>query len=237
MAGHDREASVAHRAQSFRGAPLLFVIVGEDREAVVVQAGGEVGDIGSEHEITDANRLVPGRVPGGEQELDASVTEQIAVAIDQHHLAGLAGIVARQKGVAPNGRIVVGGVPLGALDHDGHGCRDETQAADVIPVHVREHDLRERPHVDLLGDAPLLLEHEHREDVRPLVIRSRIGDRGWVQAGVDQNPLGRRLDHVGGHGKANHSIHLLAPAQNPGRRCEPADVEHVYLHDLLPARW
>lgn len=42
----------------------MLVIVGEDREPVVIETRREVGDVDAEHEVADAHRLVPGSVSG-----------------------------------------------------------------------------------------------------------------------------------------------------------------------------
>ncbi len=77
---------------------------------------------------------------GGEQKLDAAVAEEIVIAIDQDQFPAVGGIVERHEVVALNGGIIVAGLPFRALDDDGHGRRDELQAADVVPVQVG-HDL------------------------------------------------------------------------------------------------
>jgi hypothetical protein len=86
-------------------------------------------------------------------------------------------------------------------------------------VQVGEHDLGDRLQVDLLGDARLLLGRERADRLR----------RG-VQAGVDEDPLGRRLDEVGGHGEAQRALDVVAAAHDAGADREPSHVEHLNLH-------
>src|SRR5439155_13908772 len=77
----DDGAGVAERAQAVGGGGLGLEVVAERREAVVVQAGGEVGDVAAQDEpLADANRLVAGSVAGCQQQLDRSVAEQVVVA-------------------------------------------------------------------------------------------------------------------------------------------------------------
>ena len=67
MARDDLQAGVPHRAQTFRRASLLLVIVGEDRKPVVVQAAREMTDVGTEHELA----------PGGCAWVDAPTVRKI----------------------------------------------------------------------------------------------------------------------------------------------------------------
>ncbi len=66
MAGADLGARVADHAEAFGGGGLGVEIVAEDRQAEVVEAGGEVGDVAADHEaLADPDRLVARGVARG----------------------------------------------------------------------------------------------------------------------------------------------------------------------------
>jgi hypothetical protein len=69
-------------------------------------------------------------------------------------------------------------------------------------VQVGENDHRQGVEVDLLGNAQLLLEGKQPHRLRPSVEAGRIGNRGRIQAGVDQDPLLPGLDQIGGDREA-----------------------------------
>ena len=72
----DAGAGVTKRLEAPGRRCLRVVVVGEHREPVVVEPGGEVGDVTAEDELrADANRLVARGVPRRKQQLDGSVPE------------------------------------------------------------------------------------------------------------------------------------------------------------------
>src|SRR5271154_3735774 len=137
---------------------------------MVVQTRGEMDDVGCEHHVADANRLVSRGVPRSEQQLDAAIAQEIAVAVDEGHLAAVIDVIAWYEEVALDSRVVVGGLPFGSLEDDRHRGGDERQTAYMVPVQVRQDHLGQGVEVELLGNALLLLEGGHAENLRPLVI-------------------------------------------------------------------
>src|SRR2546423_7155422 len=74
MSRTDDGSGVAKRAQAVGRLRLSSEVVGENRESVVIEARGEVGDVAAEYQpLTDADRLVAGCVTGCEEQLDRSV--------------------------------------------------------------------------------------------------------------------------------------------------------------------
>ena len=200
---------------------LRGVVVAEDREAMVVQPAREVGDVGAEHEVPDLDRLVPGRVAGGQQQADRPVAEEVVVAVDELDRPLGVAVVAGEVEVALDRGVVVPGGPFGALDHDRHRGRDERQRAGVVEVQVGEHHPGERGQVDLVGDAQLLLQLEGADAVQTL----------GVKPGVDEDALGLGLDQVGRDREADRLLHVVTGAHDPRGDGGPADVEHLDVHE------
>ena len=97
MSRTDDGSGVAKCAQAVGRRRLRGEVVAEHREPVVIQAGGEVGDVAADDEpLADAHRLVAGRVTGRQQQLDRSVAEQVVVAVDEHDLVANAAVVDRE---------------------------------------------------------------------------------------------------------------------------------------------
>lgn len=68
VAGADGEPGFAKRPQAICRPSLGLEVVGEEREAMVVEGGGEVHDVAREHKrLVDQDRLVPGVCPGVER--------------------------------------------------------------------------------------------------------------------------------------------------------------------------
>ncbi len=80
------DVSRCAEAETFGGAALGVEVGGEGREARVVENLGEMGDVGADHDLADPDRLVPGAVAGGAEELDRAVAEQVVVAVDEDDL-------------------------------------------------------------------------------------------------------------------------------------------------------
>ena len=79
----------------------------------------------------------------------------------------------------------------------------------MIEVQVRQHDLGDRCQVDLLADALFELELEQAERVGAAVVARRVGDRGRVQTGVDEDPLLGGLDDVGRDREADLPVEVV----------------------------
>ena len=60
MAGQNGVPGVLERLETFGGAALRGVVVPVDREAMVIEAALEVGDVGADYEVAHLNGLVPG---------------------------------------------------------------------------------------------------------------------------------------------------------------------------------
>jgi hypothetical protein len=88
------------------------LIVAKHREAVIVEPGGKVDDVGAEHEVANPHRLVARRVPGREQQLDRAVAEEIVIAVDEDEATLLVLVVARKEEVALDRRGIVPSIPL-----------------------------------------------------------------------------------------------------------------------------
>jgi hypothetical protein len=83
----DGDFRVAQRAQALGGRRLSGVVVGENREAVVVQPRRVVGDVAADDQpLADADRLMTRGVPGREQQFDRAIAEQVVVAVDENDL-------------------------------------------------------------------------------------------------------------------------------------------------------
>ena len=201
----------------------------EEREAVVVQSGGEVRDVGADHEVADPHRLMAGRVPGREQQLDRAVAEQVVVAVDEHQVASPVGVVAGEVEVARTARARVR-PPTHALDHDRNRGRDQRQAAGVVPVQMGEDDHRHGVEVDLVGDASSCSNANRPSASDPRRTRPRRRpppDAARCRPGSARcrSPSGRR-----GSGKRIVRSARLAPAPEAGGGGEPADVQQLDSH-------
>jgi transcriptional regulator GlxA family with amidase domain len=216
--------------EAFGGATLLGVVVAEERETVVVQPAREVGDVDAEDEITDLDGLVPWRVAWRHEQEDRAVAEKVVVAVDQFNRPSGAGVVARAIEVPLDGGVVVPGCPLGALDHDRHRVGNQRQAAGVVPMQMAEHDLGDRRQVDLVGDALILFQREGPDSLRTPVVAVRVAGGRGVEARVDEDALGVRLDQIDRHRIADRLVHGVARSKKACGGREPSGVEHLDLH-------
>jgi hypothetical protein len=147
-------SGIAQPAQTIGGIGLHREVIGEHREAVVLERAREVRHVDAEDQlIADADGLVPGGMPGGEQELDRAVAEEVVIAVDQDELALANGVVAWVEEVPLHRRRIVTSLPFAALDDDRDRGGQQREGTGVVEMQMREDDARERAQVDLLGDV------------------------------------------------------------------------------------
>ncbi len=116
MAGTNLGARFANGVEPFGGGALDVEVVAEDRQAVIVEARGEVGDVTADHQgLADPYRLVA----RGEEELDRAVAENVVVAVDQDEAIRVdAPLVAGQEEGAGDRLGILGRLPFAALHVD-----------------------------------------------------------------------------------------------------------------------
>ena len=89
VTGQHPHAGVPQSAQAAGRLGLRLEVVGERREAKVVQGRGEVGDVDADHELlADPDRLMAGVCPGVSSSIDRPVPEQVVVSVDASRRCG-----------------------------------------------------------------------------------------------------------------------------------------------------
>ena len=182
MAWNDASTAVPQREEAFGGAALVVVVVAEGWEAVVVEAGGEVGDVGAEDQvIADADGLVPRGVPWRQQQLDRAVAEQVVIAVDEDHPILDALVVAGQEEVASDRLGILARFPLASLQVDRQGLGQQRKASGVIEL---------MSHLPFKGRRPIFI----GDDVTDESVFAIMPDFGGLAFSV-----GRRAHGVAGH--------------------------------------
>ena len=174
----------------------------------------------------------PGVWPGGQQQLDRAVAEQVVVAVDELDLLADGGVVGRQEEVPRDRGRVVGRLPFAALDHDRNRRRQQRQPAGVVEVQVRDHDLGDR--------GPGRPARRRSPPARARTCRARRRCRSGAaasSAAAGCRPVSTRIRSSAvsitirrdrDSGPCGSRSSSLAP--DPGGGGEPPSVEHLDLH-------
>jgi hypothetical protein len=235
-ADHDRAGLLAlvelDLAQRALEAMLVVHPVGQLR---VLDRAPRVGRVGGEEHLALAqpqdHRQVAGGVPGGGDDPDAAVAEQVERAAEGGvgvRVRGLEverlpveGVVELPRPVPLEPAARPRGLPLGARHHEGR-VGELRDAARVVRVQVRHHDhahlgrldaeLAELGRQRLPGLHPDVLDHTAGEATERLVGRDR--DRG-MEARVHEDPAGAGMLDEESHD--GHLGPLLARHADPQR--------------------
>src|ERR671922_959327 len=143
------------------------------------------------------------------KQLHRAIAQQVVVAVDQRDLLVEVDVVDRQIKVLLDCGFVVPSIPLTALHDYGNRGRKQCQSSRVVVMEVCQDDLGDRVQLYLLGDALLELRFDRTHRVGPTVASRRILNSCGVEASVDENPLLRRRNDVGGYREAGQPIEGL----------------------------